>query len=59
MTAVIEMVIRAPSREEATDALRAHFRTLNLAHQWDTSDRTCERLLAWLRMDEPGVHFSQ
>jgi hypothetical protein len=49
MTAVIEMVIRAPSREEATDALRAQFRAYNQAHRWDTSERTCERLLAWLR----------
>jgi len=51
VTAVIELVIRAGTREEATDALRAQFRAYNHAYRWDTSSETCLRLLAWLRRE--------
>lgn len=52
MTAVIELVIRASTRDEAAEAAAAHMRTVNAGHTWDTTDETCERLLAWLRKGE-------
>lgn len=49
MTAVIELVIRASTKDEAAEAAAAHIRTVNAGHSWDISDETCLRLLAWLR----------
>jgi hypothetical protein len=49
--AVIELVFRASTREEATEAAAAHVRAVNAGHSWDTSSETCLRLLAWLRRE--------
>jgi hypothetical protein len=51
VSAVIELIVRAPTHEQATEAAAAHMRTVNAGQTWDTSSETCLRLLAWLRKE--------
>lgn len=53
MSVVIELVIYSLDSMEASAVAAEQLHDFN-RKAWDDSDETCERILTWLRLGEPG-----